>query len=77
LRGDPIWFGVLVVVTVQIGSIAPPVGIICFVMDNMVPDIGIVDIYKGATPLVIADIAWLALRVAFPWLSLFLVKLMA
>lgn len=73
---DPIWFGVLVVVTVQIGLIAPPVGIICFVMDNMVPDIGIVNIYKGAMPFVIADIAWLALLVAFPWLSLFLVKLM-
>jgi C4-dicarboxylate transporter, DctM subunit len=74
---DPIWFGVLLVVTVQIGLIAPPVGIICFIMDNMVPDIGIINIYKGAMPFVIADIVWLALLVAFPWLSLFLVKLMA
>jgi tripartite ATP-independent transporter DctM subunit len=74
---DPIWFGVLVVVTVQIGLIAPPVGIICFIMDNMVPDIGIVNIYKGAMPFVIADLLWLALLVAFPWISLVLVKLMA
>jgi tripartite ATP-independent transporter DctM subunit len=74
---DPIWFGVLVVVTVQIGLIAPPVGIICFIMDNMVPDIGIVNIYRGAMPFVLADIVWLALLVAFPALSLFLVKLMA
>ena len=73
---DPIWFGVLVVVTVQIGLIAPPVGIICFIMNNMVPDIGLVNIYKGAMPFVIADIVWLALLVAFPSLSLFLVKLM-
>jgi TRAP-type C4-dicarboxylate transport system permease large subunit len=74
---SPIWFGVLVVVTVQIGLIAPPVGIICFIMDNMVPDIGIVNIYRGAMPFVLADIVWLALLVAFPALSLFLVKLMA
>jgi tripartite ATP-independent transporter DctM subunit len=73
---DPVWFGVLVVVTVQIGLIAPPVGIICFVMHNMVPDIGLVNIYKGAMPFVIADLIWLALLVAFPALSLYLVKLM-
>ncbi len=73
---DPIWFGVLVVVTVEIGLIAPPVGIICFVMNNMVPDIGIVNIYKGAMPFVIADLVWLALLVAFPMLSLFLVQQM-
>jgi tripartite ATP-independent transporter DctM subunit len=73
---DPVWFGVLVVVTVQIGLIAPPVGIICFIMNNMVPDIGLVNIYKGALPFVIVDIFWLALLVAFPSISLFLVRLM-
>jgi tripartite ATP-independent transporter DctM subunit len=73
---DPVWFGVLVVVTVQIGLIAPPVGIICFIMNNMVPDIGLVRIYKGALPFVAADIVWLALLVAFPSISLFLPRLM-
>ncbi len=72
---DPVWFGVLVVVTVQIGLIAPPVGIICFIMNNMVPDIGLVNIYKGAMPFVIADLVWLALLVAFPWISLVLPRL--
>jgi C4-dicarboxylate transporter, DctM subunit len=73
---DPVWFGVLVVVTVQIGLIAPPVGIICFIMNNMVPDIGLVNIYKGALPFVLADLLWLALLVAFPSLSLLLPGLM-
>jgi C4-dicarboxylate transporter DctM subunit len=45
-------------------------------MNNMVPDIGLVNIYKGAMPFVIADIIWLGLLVAFPVLSLYLVKLM-
>jgi C4-dicarboxylate transporter DctM subunit len=74
---DPIWFGVLVVVTVQIGLIAPPVGIICFIMNNMVPDIGLVNIYRGALPFVVADLLWLALLLAFPSISLLLVRLMA
>jgi tripartite ATP-independent transporter DctM subunit len=74
---DPVWFGVLVVVTVQIGLIAPPVGIICFVMNSMVPDIGLVNIYRGAMPFVVVDIVWLGLLVVFPALSLFLVKFMA
>jgi len=71
---DPVWFGILVVVTIQIGLICPPVGIICFIMNNMVPDIGLVNIYKGAIPFIIADLVWLALLVAFPSISLFLVK---
>jgi len=74
---DPVWFGVLVVVTIQIGMIAPPVGIICFIMNNMVPDIGLVNIYKGAMPFVVADLVWLALLVAFPPLSLWLGQYMA
>jgi TRAP-type C4-dicarboxylate transport system permease large subunit len=65
------------VVTVQIGLIAPPVGIICFIMNNMVPDIGLMNIYRGALPFVVADLVWLALLVAFPALSLTLVQLMA
>ncbi len=69
---DPVWFGVLVVVTVEIGLICPPVGIICFVMNNMVPDIGLVNIYRGAMPFVLADLVWLALLVMFPGISLFL-----
>jgi tripartite ATP-independent transporter DctM subunit len=73
---DAVWFGVLVVVTVQIGLIAPPVGIICFIMNTMVPDIGLVNIYKGAMPFVIADLFWLALLLAFPALSLTLVQWM-
>jgi TRAP-type mannitol/chloroaromatic compound transport system permease large subunit len=41
----------------------------------MVPDIGLVNIYKGAMPFVIVDLIWLALLIAFPALSLTLVKM--
>ena len=70
---DPIWFGVIVVITVEVSLISPPVGMICFVMNNMVPDIGLVNIYRGALPFIAADMVWLALLLAFPGLALFLV----
>lgn len=73
---DPIWFGVLIVMTVEIGLISPPIGIICFIINNMVKDIGLVNIYKGVLPFICADFIRLTLLLLFPGLSLFLVKYM-
>jgi C4-dicarboxylate transporter, DctM subunit len=73
---DPIWFGVIIVMTVTIGLVAPPVGIICFIINNMVKDITLMEIYKGVMPFVCADIIRLALLVAFPAISLVLVQAM-
>jgi C4-dicarboxylate transporter DctM subunit len=69
---DPIWFGVLVVMTVEIGLISPPIGMICFIMNNMVRDIGLVNIYKGVLPFMAADFIRLSLLVAFPALALWI-----
>lgn len=73
---DPIWFGVLIVTTVEIGLISPPIGMICFVMNNMVRDIGLVNIYKGVLPFMTADLIRLALLMFFPGIALFLVRTM-
>ena len=73
---DPIWFGVLIVMTVEIGLISPPIGIICFIINNMVKDIGLMNIYRGVLPFICADFIRLALLLFFPGISLFLVKFM-
>lgn len=73
---DPIWFGVLIVMTVEIGLISPPIGMICFIMNNMVKDIGLINIYKGVLPFMAADFVRLTLLVMYPGLALFLVKYM-
>ncbi len=73
---DPIWFGVIVVTTVEIGLISPPIGMICFVMNKMAPEIGLVNIYKGTLPFITADVVRLTLLVAFPSIALFLVHTM-
>lgn len=73
---DPIWFGVLIVTTVEIGLISPPIGMICFVMNSMVRDIGLVNIYKGVMPFICADLIRLTLLLLFPIIPLFLVHTM-
>jgi C4-dicarboxylate transporter DctM subunit len=69
---DPIWFGVIVVMTVELGLITPPVGMNVFVINSIVPDTNLVAIFKGVAPFVLTDLVRLALLVAFPWLALFL-----
>jgi tripartite ATP-independent transporter DctM subunit len=73
---DPIWFGVIIVTTVEVGLISPPVGIICFIINNMVPDIGLVNIFKGVMPFIGSDIVRLTLLMLFPSIALFLVRTM-
>ncbi len=74
---DPIWFGVLVVTTVEIGLYAPPIGMICFVMNKMVPDIGLVNIYKGSLPFLVSDLTRLGLIIAFPQIALWFANTMS
>jgi TRAP-type C4-dicarboxylate transport system permease large subunit len=73
---DPIWFGVIVVTTVEIGLISPPIGIICFIINNMTPDIGLVNIFKGVMPFILSDLVRLTLLMLFPGIALFLVQTM-
>ncbi|HKQ27483.1 MAG TPA: TRAP transporter large permease [Burkholderiales bacterium] len=74
---DPVWFGVLVVTTATIGMIAPPVGIICFILNSMVREISLMTIYRGVMPFVAADLVRLTLLVAFPAISLVLPRTMS
>jgi tripartite ATP-independent transporter DctM subunit len=72
---SPIWFGVIIVRMLEIGSISPPVGQNIFVMSG-ISGIPIGTIFKGVIPFIIADILSVALLVAFPILSLLLPNMM-
>jgi tripartite ATP-independent transporter DctM subunit len=69
---DPTWFGVIMVMTITIGLISPPVGMNVFVINSMARDIGLVRIFKGVLPFMTADILRLIILCAFPWISLVL-----
>jgi tripartite ATP-independent transporter DctM subunit len=74
---DPVWFGIIVVMTATIGMIAPPVGIICFILNTMVREIPLMQIYRGVLPFVAADLVRLALLLAFPAIALVLPRTMS
>jgi len=63
---DPIWFGILVVVVVEIGLISPPVGMNMFVVKSLLPHLDTSTIFRGVMPFVYTLVGVLALLVAFP-----------
>jgi C4-dicarboxylate transporter, DctM subunit len=73
---DPVWFGVLIVMIVQIGLISPPVGMNLFVINTLLPKVGLGNIFKGCWPFVVVMIFVLGLLIAFPQISLWLPSLM-
>ena len=69
---DPIWFGVLIVMTVELGLIHPPVGMNIFVIKSVVDDVKISTIFYGVLPFIVTDLLRLAILIAFPILALWL-----
>jgi len=74
---DPIWFGIIVVVAIEISLITPPVGLNVFVLNAVLPDTRLTEIYKGVLPFVVADLIRLAILLAFPAIALTLPNMMA
>jgi C4-dicarboxylate transporter DctM subunit len=73
---DPVWFGVLIVMIVQIGLISPPVGMNLFVLNALLPGVGLATIFRGCWPFVLVLVLMLGMLIAFPQLSLWLPSLM-
>jgi tripartite ATP-independent transporter DctM subunit len=71
---DPVWFGILVVVVVEMGLITPPVGMNMFVIRAQLPDIPLATIFSGIGPFLAADMALIVLLLLFPSLALWLPK---
>jgi TRAP-type C4-dicarboxylate transport system permease large subunit len=71
---DPVWFGILVVVVVEMGLITPPVGMNIFVIRAQLPHIPLALMFSGIGPFLAADLALIALLLFFPDLALWLPK---
>ena len=69
---DPIWFGVIIVMTVELGLIHPPVGMNVFVIKSVIKDVKLSTVFYGVMPFVMTDILRLAILIAFPILALWL-----
>jgi C4-dicarboxylate transporter, DctM subunit len=70
---DPIWFGVFVVLLVEIGAVTPPVGVNCFVVQATSEGrVELEDVFSGLIPYVLAGFAMLLLLCIFPQMALYL-----
>ena len=69
---DPIWFGIIVVKMVEICLITPPIGLNCFVVSGVRPDIPLSDVFRGIVPFFIADVLTVAGLIMFPGIVLYL-----
>jgi C4-dicarboxylate transporter, DctM subunit len=69
-----IWFGVMVLMTVGFGMLAPPVGLNVYVVNGMAKDVPINESYKGVMPFLITDVIRTIVLLLFPGITLWLVK---
>ena len=73
---DLVWWGIVMVMVVEIGLLTPPFGMNCFIIKAVATDVPLSKVFKGVTPFICAHIATLALLVLFPPLVLWLPNLL-
>ena len=71
-----IWFGIIVVKMAELCLITPPIGLNCFVVAGVRPDISVQDVFRGVAPFFVADAVTIAGLIAFPGIVLFLPRLL-
>jgi len=69
---DPIWFGVFIVILMEISLVTPPMAGNIYITDLIDPEASIMDIIKGVIPFYVAAVALLVLMIAFPTIATFL-----
>jgi tripartite ATP-independent transporter DctM subunit len=69
---DPIWFGVMLTLNMEIGLVTPPVGLNLYVINGIVPDVDLKTVLLGALPFMLCMLVGIALLIAFPQIALWL-----
>lgn len=75
LGADPVWFGIVIVMIVEISLITPPIGMNIFVIRTILPEVPIGTLYKGVMPFIVADVIRISIIIIFPAIVLFLPEL--
>lgn len=73
---DPVWFGVMLVILIEIGLITPPMGMNLFVIRAVSPGISIADMYRGALPFLMAPLVLIGMMIVWPGMALWLPSLL-
>jgi tripartite ATP-independent transporter DctM subunit len=72
MQFDPIWFGVLMVIVLEVGLITPPVGLNVFVLKAAAPNVPMTTIFRGIWPFLVAALLSIVILIIFPQIALFL-----
>jgi tripartite ATP-independent transporter DctM subunit len=73
---DPIWFGILLVKLIEVGVVTPPVGLNCYVVNGIRPDIPLQSVFRGVAPFLVGEMFIIGVIVAFPDLILLIPNMM-
>ena len=73
---SPVWWGIINVIVIEIGMIAPPIGLNVFVVHSLARDIPMKTIYVGIMPFFYAELMLLAILVLFPALTMWMPRAM-
>lgn len=73
---DPIWFGILLVKLIEVGVVTPPVGLNCYVVNGIRPDIPLENVFKGVVPFLLGEVIIIGAIILFSELVMFLPNLM-
>jgi tripartite ATP-independent transporter DctM subunit len=73
---DPVWWGILMVIKIEVGQITPPLGMNVFVVQAMARYIPLRTVFAGVVPFLLSDVVRLGLLIFFPGLTLYLVRMM-
>jgi C4-dicarboxylate transporter DctM subunit len=71
-----LWFGILILIVVEVGLITPPVGLNLFIINSMARATPLSETYRGVIPFVLSDVIRTTILVLFPPITLFLVQLL-
>ena len=73
---DPIWFGVIVTLSVGMACLTPPVGMNCYVVNGILKGVGLPRVFKGTAPFLFAIVAAIVICTVFPELATWLPSVM-
>jgi TRAP-type C4-dicarboxylate transport system permease large subunit len=76
LNYDPVWFGVIVVLCVEMALVTPPVGMNVWVVSGLAKDVPMELIFKGIWPFVVVELIFVIILIAFPQIVLFLPQML-
>jgi len=74
---DPVWFGIIIVMVVELGLITPPIGMNVFVIKGIARDVPLETIFRGVMPFIVAQIVLILILIAFPEIALWLPSTMS